>query len=100
MRQAVKSSIFAAALLLAAGTASANSVNASASTDDVPSAGAMAFDLAVVRPVGFITSILGTGIFILSLPIDIISGNISDPAHRLVVEPLQFTFTRDLGQLE
>ena len=69
--------------------------------DDSPSAGAMAFDLVIVRPVGLVATVLGTGLFVLSLPLSLIQGEPpSDPAKKLVVEPAKFTFTRPLGVME
>ncbi|HUS23409.1 MAG TPA: hypothetical protein VM369_00545 [Candidatus Binatia bacterium] len=68
--------------------------------DDTPSGEAMAFDLFIVRPLGLVGTVLGTAIFIVSLPVDLISFNFADPARRLVIEPAKFTFTRDLGALE
>jgi ABC-type Fe3+ transport system permease subunit len=68
--------------------------------DETPSAEAMAFDLFIVRPLGLVGTVLGAAIFVVSLPIDLISFNFADPARRLVVEPAKFTFTRDLGALE
>lgn len=68
--------------------------------DDTPSAEAMTFDLAIVRPLGVVTTIAGIGIFILAIPINLITFNFADPARRLIVEPAKFTFTRDLGALD
>jgi hypothetical protein len=94
-------------LRVAAGAAlvfAASAVNADEfrdTVDDSPSAGAMAFDLLVVRPVGLVATVLGTGLFVLQLPLSFIQGEApSDPAQKLVVEPAKFTFTRPLGAME
>lgn len=69
--------------------------------DGKPSAGAMAFDLVVVRPVSLVATVLGTGLFVLSLPLSLIQGEPpSDPAQKLVIEPAKFTFDRPLGVME
>ncbi len=68
--------------------------------DDTPSAEAMTFDLIIVRPLGLVTTVAGIAIFIVALPVNLITFNFADPARRLIVEPAKFTFTRDLGALD
>ena len=69
--------------------------------DDSPSAAAMAFDLVLVRPLGLVATVLGTGLFILDLPLSIAMGEPpSEPAKKLVAEPAAFTFRRPLGQMD
>lgn len=69
--------------------------------DDRPSAGAMAFDLLLVRPLGLVSTVLGTGLFILQLPFDIGQDDgVKAPFEKLVAEPARFTFTRPLGSSE
>ena len=68
--------------------------------DDTPSAEAMTFDLFIVRPLGLVGTVMGTAVFIVSLPINLLTFNFVDPARRLVVEPAKFTFVRDLGDLD
>jgi len=69
--------------------------------DGTPSAGAMAFDLIIVRPVGLVATVLGAGLFVLQLPLSMIQGEPpSKPAEKLVVEPAQFTFKRPLGVMD
>jgi hypothetical protein len=68
--------------------------------DDTPTAEAMTFDLFIVRPLGLLGTVVGTAIFIVALPVELITFDFADPARRLVVEPAKFTFTRDLGALE
>ena len=63
-------------------------------------AGAMAFDLILMRPIGLAASIVGTAIFIVSLPFSALGGNEEAAAEKLVKEPLFFTFQRPLGQLQ
>ncbi|MBI2384158.1 MAG: hypothetical protein HYV18_08825 [Gammaproteobacteria bacterium] len=89
-----------AALMMLAATAAGAQQPAADDMRDSPSGEAMAFDLLVVRPIGLVGSVAGIGLFLVSLPVDLITLNVSEPANRLVVEPLKFTFTRRLGALE
>jgi hypothetical protein len=93
--------------LLAAAAATCVLVSVPATADDyadsisaAPSGEAMAFDLLVGRPLGVVATILGTALFVISLPIDLLVWNVKDPAQRLVVEPARWTFARDLGQMD
>lgn len=60
---------------------------------------AAAADVLVVRPVSFIATVLGTAIFVVSLPIAAISGSVEDTAEALVLTPGRATFTRPVGEL-
>lgn len=71
-----------------------------AQTDKLPgeiSAGAMAADLAFARPLGLVALVLGSAIFIVSLPFSALGGNAKDASQKLVVDPAKFTFKRPLG---
>jgi hypothetical protein len=56
-------------------------------------------DVLVVRPASFIATVLGTAIFVVSLPIAAISGSVEDTAEALVFTPGRATFTRPVGEL-
>ena len=58
---------------------------------------AMAADLFVIRPLGIVTSVLGTAVFIVSLPFSALGGNTNIACQKLVVDPAKFTFKRPLG---
>jgi hypothetical protein len=91
--------IAAAALTLTAATARAD--ESRDGIDDSPSATAMAADLLLIRPLGLAATIIGTGLFILQLPLSIIIGEPpSEPAKKLVSEPARYTFRRRLGQMD
>ena len=60
---------------------------------------AVAADVLVVRPASFIATVLGTAIFVVSLPIAAISGSVEDTAEALVFTPGRATFTRPVGEL-
>lgn len=90
----------AAALSLSASAMAAEDANAQfvSEADATPSSGAMAADVVLLRPLGFAGTILGTALFVAGLPFEAISGDISGPAKRLVVQPAKYTFTRPLGE--
>jgi hypothetical protein len=51
-------------------------------------------DLLLARPIGVAAGIVGTGIFILSLPFTIPTGSVDDAAQMFVVKPFNFSFER------
>ena len=64
--------------------------------DDL-SAGAMAADLLLIRPLGIVATVVGTAIFIVALPFSALGGNTKEASQKLVVDPVKFTFKRALG---
>jgi len=67
---------------------------------------AMAADLLIVRPIGIISMIAGTFLFVFSLPFSFseknMEGNrqeIGKTLDSLIVEPSKYTFNRRLGDL-
>jgi hypothetical protein len=60
----------------------------------------MVGDVLVVRPACFVATIVGSAIFVLSLPVAASSRSIRKAAHTFVVRPARATFTRPLGDLE
>lgn len=64
-----------------------------------PSAERMIVDGLVYRPLSLAGTIIGTGIFIVTLPFSLIGGNVDQAGQALVVEPAQNTFQRCLGCL-
>jgi len=70
---------------------------ATSSTDENPSAGAMAGDLVVARPVGIVMTVAGTAAFIISLPFTLLAGSASEAAETLMIGPAETTFMRCLG---
>ena len=65
--------------------------------DDDISAEAMAADLLVIRPLGIVASVVGTAVFIVSLPFSALGGNTKIACQKLVEDPAKFTFKRPLG---
>lgn len=88
----------AAMLALASGLATADDLSDVPNT--TPSGAAMAFDLVIVRPVSLLATVLGTGLFVLQLPLSVVQGvPPGDPARKLVLDPARYTFSRPLGQM-
>jgi len=52
-------------------------------------------DLFIARPLGVAAGIVGSGLFILSLPFTVPSGGVKDAARILIKEPFSFSFKRD-----
>lgn len=57
-------------------------------------------DVLLVRPLALAGTVLGTALFVVSLPFSIPSGSVKATAKKLIVEPFKFTFTRPLGEFE
>ena len=91
---------FAAALAAALLSFSVPSVAAESVVDDAPSAEAMTFDLFIMRPLSLAGTVVGTAIYIVALPFNLLTLNLAEPGRRLVVEPAKYTFVRDLGDLD
>ena len=63
--------------------------------EDPVGQGWSAIDLIFARPLGIAAGIVGTAIFIVSLPFTIPSGGVDEAADMFIVKPFQFSFTRD-----
>jgi hypothetical protein len=57
-------------------------------------------DVAVARPLTFAMTIVGSVLFVVSLPVAATSHSVGKAAHTLVAAPAKDTFTRPLGDLE
>ncbi|SHG62867.1 hypothetical protein SAMN04488068_0830 [Hydrocarboniphaga daqingensis] len=69
--------------------------------DASPAAAAMAFDLIVVRPLSLVATVIGSGLFLLQLPLALIQAEPpTAAAEKLVVEPARYTFDRPLGVMD
>jgi hypothetical protein len=56
-------------------------------------------DLLLLRTLGFVATVGGAAVFVVSLPFSLLGGNTDEAAQKLVVEPARFTFVRPLGEL-
>ncbi len=61
------------------------------------SAEKMVADAIFLRPLGFVSTVLGSAVFIVSLPFSAIGGNSGEAFNKMVKEPAEYTFVRPLG---
>lgn len=87
----------AASLLLSLPAVSQASNQAANIADRDPSALRMTGDLVVARPMMLAATLIGTAVFVVSLPFSLIGGNVEQAADTLMVEPAKNTFFRCLG---
>jgi len=57
----------------------------------------MAADALFVRPIMLATTVVGTGLYVVSLPFSLIGGNADEVGKNFVVKPFKATFVRCLG---
>ena len=62
-----------------------------------PSGLEMTADAVLVRPLTFVATVLGAGIFVVSLPFSALGGNVGEAGNTLVGTPFKSTFLRCLG---
>lgn len=60
---------------------------------------AVAADMIVVRPFSFVATVLGSALFVVSLPVAAVSDSVGETAEALVLTPARMTFTRPIGEL-
>ena len=65
-----------------------------------PSAAAMSADLLLIRPLSLVATVVGTAVFVVSLPFSLLGQNTEDAAQQLVVRPGEYTFVRPLGDFQ
>ncbi|BBO92278.1 hypothetical protein [Desulfosarcina ovata] len=61
-------------------------------------AGTMAGDALLARPLGFCALVIGSALFVVSLPFSATGGNVKPAFDRLMADPAMFTFNRPLGE--
>ena len=54
-------------------------------------------DIFIARPGWFAATVVGAGIFVVSLPVAAVSRSVDKTAHALVVNPARATFRRPVG---
>ena len=89
----------AAALLLSVGTtvAASNGSGDPLYTIHNPPAFAMIGDLLIARPLLVVATVIGAGMFVVSLPFTALGGGVGDAGQALVVDPAKAAFVRCLG---
>ena len=60
----------------------------------------VAADALVMRPLLFATTVAGSAVFLVCLPVAAISKSVKSTAQALVVTPAKATFTRQLGDFD
>lgn len=60
----------------------------------------VATDAVVIRPACLVATVLGSAIFVVSLPVAAISKSVKKTADTLVAKPAKATFTRPLGDMD
>ena len=51
-------------------------------------------DLVILRPLGCVATLVGTGLFVLTLPFTVPTRSVRESADRFVVAPFHYTFSR------
>lgn len=69
----------------------------SQAVEEEPSALAMAGDLVIARPLLLGMTVIGTAVYLVSLPFSLAGGNAKEAGKTLVVGPAAATFVRCLG---
>ena len=80
--------------LLCAGLMAVTNLNVCMAQDDTTSTAA---DVLVERPLSFVATLVGSVLFVVSLPFAAASGSVHQAADTLVVKPAEFTFQRPIG---
>jgi len=96
MKKTMSVIIITALLMLAFHSVSVASTQGSSPR---PSAGAVASDVLVLRPLGFVGTVLGSAAFVVSLPVTLASHKVDSAERLLVQQPYDYTFERPLGQM-
>lgn len=58
----------------------------------------MIADVIVARPIGLMATVVGSTVYVVSLPFSLLGGNEEQAREKLVKEPTAFTFKRPLGE--
>ncbi|MEA1967646.1 MAG: hypothetical protein U9N77_05460 [Thermodesulfobacteriota bacterium] len=100
MKKTIKQCIIITSLTLFMITA----VNAAAFAQNnktEPSYEAMAADLLMMRPLGLVSTALGTVLFFVALPFNLHSKELVKRAEKILIkEPSAYTFSRPLGEFK
>lgn len=73
-------------------------------TDQFPNSGEdssdMMADLFIVRPISLVGAVLGTAVFLVTLPFTLPTQSTDEAAKALVGDPFEYTFNRPLGDFD
>lgn len=56
-------------------------------------------DTIILRPLGIVSTVLGSAFFVVSLPFAVITGSVGTSYEVLVKDPFVYTFRRPLGEI-
>jgi hypothetical protein len=68
-------------------------------TTERPSGGAMLADAVFMRIPMTAVTIVGAGLFVVTLPFSAIGGNVGEAGTKLVKEPFEYAWVRPLGEM-
>lgn len=74
--------------------------SAAPASADITQSDLVVLDVALIRPVGIVSVVVGTALFILSLPVSIPSGSVGTVANSLVKDSFEYTFIRPVGNFD
>ena len=63
-----------------------------------PGGDAMMYDMFIIRPAGLVATVVGSAVWLISLPFSALGDNVDTATEKLVKEPAAFTFKRPLGE--
>ena len=86
--------------LMLSGPAGASEYDRDYLDSDGPHGADMLGDLVIVRPATAGVTVIGTAIWIVSLPFTLLGGNSGEAWDEMVAEPFVYTFSRPLGHME
>lgn len=101
MRRLIKQSFVTLFLIVFFFTTSISSVSAQRGYQNPePTGSLIMLDLFVVRPTSFITMVVGSVGYVVSLPFTLIGGNAGRAGKKLVGNPARATFSSPLGDYD
>jgi len=65
-----------------------------------PSSDEIIPDVLIARPCGLVTIVLGSVLFVIALPVALPSGSVAAVGRKLVLDPVEFTFVRPVGNFD
>jgi len=83
--------------MMVASLLSFSAIGHASTLDESPSALAMTTDALIVRPLLLATTIVGSAVYLASLPFSLLGGNTAEAGEVLVAGPARATFMRCLG---
>ena len=93
-----KTSLPAVVFFLAIFLTTSTMALAAGQMSEEPSATAIVADVVIIRPLGLVSVVIGSALFVVALPFTIPAQGVKMTARKLVVEPFHFTFTRSIGE--